>query len=45
VHKMLVDAIFSRDLERVHQAFIAQTMDSAQELIEMLRDGEPARTR
>jgi DNA-binding GntR family transcriptional regulator len=45
VHKMLVDAILSRDLEQVHQALIVHTMDSAKELIEMLQAGErtPAR--
>ena len=45
VHKMLVDAILSRDLEQVHQALIVHTMDSAKELIEILRAGEPAPAR
>jgi DNA-binding GntR family transcriptional regulator len=40
VHKMLVDAIVSRDLDQVHQALIVHTMDSAQQLIEMLQAGE-----
>jgi DNA-binding FadR family transcriptional regulator len=39
VHKLLVDAIFSRDLDRVHAAQIAHTMGSARELVEMLRQG------
>ncbi len=34
VHKLLVDAIFSRDLDRVHAAQIAHTMDGARELVE-----------
>jgi DNA-binding GntR family transcriptional regulator len=42
VHKVLVDAIASRDLERIHQALIVHTMDSAKELIEMLKAAEPA---
>lgn len=37
VHKLLVDAIFSRDLDRVHAAQIAHTMDSARELVQMLQ--------
>ena len=44
VHKLVVDAILSRDLERVHRALIVHTMDSAKELIEMLQAGEPAHT-
>jgi DNA-binding GntR family transcriptional regulator len=40
VHKLLVDAILSRDLDRVHQALIVHTMDSAKVLIEMLQAGE-----
>jgi DNA-binding GntR family transcriptional regulator len=42
VHKLLVDAILSRDLERVHRAQIVHTVDSAKELIEILRAGKPA---
>jgi DNA-binding GntR family transcriptional regulator len=37
VHKMLVDAILSRDLDQVHQALIVHTMDSAKGLIDMLK--------
>jgi DNA-binding GntR family transcriptional regulator len=44
VHKLVVDAILSRDLERVHRALIVHTVDSAKELIEMLQAGEPAHT-
>ena len=40
VHRMLVDAIVSRDLEQVRQALIVHTMDSAKELIDMLQTGE-----
>jgi DNA-binding GntR family transcriptional regulator len=45
VHKLMVDAIVSRDLERVHQALIVHTIDSAQGLIEMLQAGEPVHAR
>jgi DNA-binding GntR family transcriptional regulator len=45
VHKLLVDAIVSRDLDRVHQALIVHTMDSATGLIEMLQGGGSARAR
>jgi len=38
VHKLLVDAIFSRDLDQVHAALIAHTMDSAEELVGILRE-------
>jgi DNA-binding GntR family transcriptional regulator len=41
VHKLLVDAILSRDLEQVHQALIVHTMDSAKGLIAMLQAAEP----
>ena len=44
VHKLVVDAILSRDLERVHRALIVHTVDSAKELIEMLQASEPAHT-
>jgi DNA-binding GntR family transcriptional regulator len=42
VHELLVDAIVSRDLERVHQALIVHTVDSAKGLIDILRSREPA---
>jgi DNA-binding GntR family transcriptional regulator len=36
VHKALVDAILSRDLEQVRSALIAHTIDSADELVSIL---------
>ena len=36
VHEVLVDAIVSRDLARIHQALIAHTIDSAGELVRLL---------
>ena len=38
VHKLLVDAIVSGDLDQVHRALIAHTIDSAEELVAMLRE-------
>jgi DNA-binding GntR family transcriptional regulator len=40
VHKLVVDAIVSRDLEQVHRALIVHTIDSAKGLIEMLKAAE-----
>jgi len=45
VHKRLVDAIVSGDLERVHQALIVHTVDSAKGLIELLQAGDAAHAR
>ena len=45
VHKLLVDAIVSRDLEQVHQALIVHTVDSAKGLIELLQAGDAAHAR
>jgi DNA-binding GntR family transcriptional regulator len=42
VHKLMVDAIVSRDLEQVHQALIVHTMNSANELIAILQADERA---
>lgn len=39
VHKLVVDALVSRDLEQVHRALTVHTMDSAQGLIELLQAG------
>ena len=46
VHKLLVEAIFSGDLDRVHQALIVHTMNSAEELVQILEPtGETAAAR
>jgi DNA-binding GntR family transcriptional regulator len=37
VHQRLVDAIIGRDLDHVHDALIAHTIDSAEELVAMLK--------
>ena len=37
VHERLVDAISGRDLDQVHAALIAHTIDSAEELVAMLK--------
>jgi DNA-binding FadR family transcriptional regulator len=37
VHQRLVDAISGGDLDKVHDALIAHTMDSAEELVAMLK--------
>jgi DNA-binding GntR family transcriptional regulator len=40
VHEKLIQAILTGDLDRIHQALVEQTIDSAEELIAILGEGE-----